>query len=279
MQGVVRHWESDPQYAQGFVIPLLIGAVLWQRRQHFPHFCDKLSWWGVALVALGLMLHLWATRYFYETFDVLALIPCVAACLWCMGGWQLVKWSWPGLILMLFMVPLPFRIEQMMSLPLRGVACRGTVVLLQILGFPAVAESNVVLVDTVEIGVIEACNGLGMIVTLSALTTSVVFFSNKPWWQKGIVVISALPIALLANILRIASTAILYEVSGSSTADLFYHDLAGWFMMPVALFLLWLEFLVLAKLIVPMEAPADDDFLKLVGLQTKANNSNVSLQM
>jgi len=274
----MRHWESDPQYAQGFVIPLLIGAVLWQRRQTVPDRPRRLSWGGVALAALGLALHLWAIYYFYETFDVLSLIPCVAACLWCIGGWPLVRWSWPGLVLMLFMVPLPFRVEQLMSMPLRGVACRGTVVLLQILGFPAVAESNVVLVDTVEIGVIEACNGLGMIVTLSALTTTVVFFSDKPWWQKTIVILSALPIALFANILRIASTAVLYEWSGSSTADLFYHDLAGWFMMPVALFLLWLEFLVLAKLLVPVEALADDDMLKLVGLQTKASNTNVSLK-
>jgi exosortase/archaeosortase family protein len=70
------------------------------------------------------------------------------------------------------------------------------------------------------------------------------------WLFRALILGSAIPIALTANIVRIVVTAILHETVGSGIANLVFHDLAGWFMMPLALVLLGLELWVLKHVLV-----------------------------
>jgi hypothetical protein len=81
-----------------------------------------------------------------------------------------------------------------------------------------------------------------------------------------LIVLSAIPIALIANVLRITVTAVLHNQVGGRIADVVFHDLAGWFMMPVALSLLWVEFRVLNLVLVE---PAPND-LPVLGLGLSA---------
>ena len=60
-----------------------------------------------------------------------------------------------------------------------------------------------------------------------------------------------MPIAIAANVLRITVTGILHKTAGRQLADLVFHDLAGWLMMPLALGLMWCELRLLAWVIVP----------------------------
>ena len=62
--------------------------------------------------------------------------------------------------------------------------------------------------------------------------------------------LSSLPTAVTANVLRVTATGALHETVGAGAADAFFHDLSGWLMMPVALGLLWLEMQVLARCLV-----------------------------
>ena len=48
-----------------------------------------------------------------------------------------------------------------------------------------------------------------------------------------------MPIALIVNVIRIVVTGLMYLHVSSQTASVFFHDLAGWFMMPMALAFLW----------------------------------------
>ena len=60
----------------------------------------------------------------------------------------------------------------------------------------------------------------------------------------------SIPVALLANTIRITVTGILHDTVGGHAADTFYHDLAGWLMIPLALALYWLEIWVLSRLLI-----------------------------
>jgi exosortase len=148
------------------------------------------------------------------------------------------------------MVPLPFRVEGALSYPLQRVATKASTYALQTLGFPALAEGNVILLEDVEIGVVEACSGLSMLFTFFAMATGVVLVIRTPWLDKILIVASAIPIALLMNVIRITATGVLHETVGSRLANLVFHDLAGWLMMPMAVGVLWLELALLARLFV-----------------------------
>ena len=121
--------------------------------------------------------------------------------------------------------------------------------MMQTLGLAAVAEKSLILVDASGVQILEVSSGLDAIVTLLALTCAVVFIRSSPLWQKIVIVPSAVPIALALNILRVTLAAVLYKVFGNSAADVFFHYLAGWAMIPAALAMLWMECWVLDRLI------------------------------
>jgi exosortase len=137
-----------------------------------------------------------------------------------------------------------------LSGPLRRLATAASTYALQTLGLPALAEGNVIRLNDVRIGVVEACSGLSMLMVFFSLSTALALLIGRPRWIKTILVLSAVPIALVSNVARITITGLLHEWVGSRVADAFFHDVAGWLMMPAALGLLWLVLHVLDRLFI-----------------------------
>ena len=106
---------------------------------------------------------------------------------------------------------------------------------LQVLGRPAIAEGNVILLNDIELGIVEACSGLRMLVVFFALSTAVALLIRKPLWEKWLLAGSAVPIALASNVLRITITGLCYDAFGNHYGGAFFHDVAGWLMMPLGL--------------------------------------------
>jgi exosortase len=132
--------------------------------------------------------------------------------------------------------------------PLQRVATLASNYALQTLGLPAAAEGNVIHIDKVTIGVVEACNGLGMLFTFIAFAVGTALIVRRHTLDKVLIILSAVPIALAANVTRITVTGLLHVTAGSELAEHVYHDLAGWLMMPLAVGSLWLELLIISHL-------------------------------
>jgi exosortase len=205
------------------------------------------------VVLLGLALHLAGAYVFFDWLDMISLLPLLVGLCLCYGGRPVLRWAWLSIGFLIFMLPLPFRLEVALSNPLQQIATLGSTYTLQTLGFAAVSEGNIIILGNARIGVVEACNGLGMLVTFFALTTAVAIVINRPWVDKVLIVLSAIPIALLSNLIRITITGILGATVGSKAAEVVFHDLAGWLMMPLALGFLWLEVRLLSRLLVEVE--------------------------
>jgi len=205
----------------------------------------------------------WAGGFFYyDWFSGLALLPILGGVALTLAGRPALRWCWPGIAFLFFMLPLPFSVEHALAFPLQQVATRASTYVLQTLGFPAVAEGNVIIMEESRIGVVEACNGLGMLVSFFALTTAVAMVIERHWLVKVFLILSAVPIALLANMVRIAATGIVAETVGMNVADQVFHGVPGWFIMPLlALGLLWIELNLMSHLWVelPSESPVSVD--------------------
>src|SRR5436305_10019272 len=144
---VAERWAKDPQYAQGYFVPGFALAVLWVRRGHYPGQPLRGTAGGIGLGLAGLALRLAGTHYYAEWLELISLLPCLAGCCLTLGGWRLLHWAAPAIGLLVFMMPLPFRVETALSIPLRRVSTLVSTFFLQTLGFPAVAEENVILVN------------------------------------------------------------------------------------------------------------------------------------
>jgi exosortase/archaeosortase family protein len=80
-----------------------------------------------------------------------------------------------------------------------------------------------------------------MLLTFAALSTAMALLVKRPWVDRVLILVSAVPVALLANVIRIALTGVLYNEAGKELGDRVFHDFAGWMMMPIALAVLWAE--------------------------------------
>jgi exosortase len=253
LYGMLERWSRDPRYSHGYVVPVFALIVLWFRRDQFPGWRLQPSWWGVPLLLAGAALRLTGAFFYIDPLDGLSLLPALAGICLVTGGKPAFRWAWPALAFLIFMLPLPYQLEVGLARPLQRLATLGSTYALQTLGFAAVSEGNIILIDELQIGVLEACSGLGMLVTFFALSTAVAFIIQRPLRDKAIIFLSAVPIGVLMNLVRIIVTAILHQTAGSDIANLVFHDLAGWLMMPLALGVLWLELRFLGRLFVVLE--------------------------
>jgi exosortase len=256
-------WSRDPRYAHGYFVPVFSLVLLWMRRGRLDGVKPSPSIWGLALVGLGAAIELLGAYVSQGSVLGLALLPYLGGVTLLLGGWRFLEWAWPSIAFLAFMVPLPWRVENALGPPLQYVATRASTYLLQTLGFMAFDEGFVIQLNDARIGVVEACSGLSMLITFIALSTAAAMVVNRPLLDRIVLVASAIPVALVANVLRITLTGILHETVGGQVADTFYHDLAGWLMMPLALLLYWFEIWILSRILVEskFEAPSMHDLV------------------
>jgi exosortase len=245
-----ERWSGDPRYAHGYLVPLFALALLWLRRDQLQGVVPRPSAWGLAFVALGGALQLGGGYIRHDSVIGAAFLPYLAGICLLIGGWKVLKWASLSIAFLVFMIPLPFQIENALGPPLQSMATTASTYLLQTLGFMAFAEGFVIQLNEAKIGVVEACSGLSMVLTFVALSTAAALIMDRPLVDRIVVVLSSIPVALAANIVRITATGILHDTVGGHAADTFYHDLAGWVMIPLALAMYWLEIWVLSHLLI-----------------------------
>lgn len=252
---LLRVWE-EPDYSHGYLVPAFSVFLLWVRREMLPPQPWRGSWWGAVLIVLSAVMYLVAGILGFKLIIAFTLVPCVAGIVLLLGGWSMLLWSWPAVFFLGFMIPLPQSVETMARIPLQRIAAMASTYLLQTMGLPAVAYGNVIHLSDHPINVAEACSGLRMLMTSVALTFGLFFLLKRPLWERLIVLASAVPIALIVNILRITVTGLCYEYFSPEIADKVFHLLAGWLMMPLAIGLLWAEIAILSRLTIePPEGP------------------------
>ena len=187
---------------------------------------------------------------FYQTLSHYSLPFFLAGTCMVLGGWPALGWAWPAAAFLLFMVPLPGPLADALGGPLQRIATQASTYLIQAVGVPAVADGNIILLSREPIGVAEACSGLRMLVLFVAIAAGFVLLIDRKPWEKLLILASAIPIAVIANVSRITVTAMMYEWVGDRAAQFVFHDFAGWLMMPLAVVLLTAEMFVLSKLLV-----------------------------
>lgn len=251
---LAHKWFHDAGYSHGILVPFFAGYLLWARRDTLGAGWQAEIGRAFVFLVPALVLRIVGGMLCFDYLDALALLPCLAGIALLLGGRTALRWSWPAIAFLFFMIPLPYQVEVALGGPLQRIATIGSAFSLQTIGQPAVAEGNTIMINDIKLGIVEACSGLRMLLTFFAFSTAVAMLIRKPWLEKLCIVLSAVPIALITNILRITVTGIVYQ-HNAKFAKLFFHDLAGWFMMPICLALLGLELWILNRLILNRAQP------------------------
>jgi exosortase len=273
-----HRWSDDPRYSHGYLVPLFSLFLLWWRRNLLSGAAPRSSVWGILLIAAGAAKFAGA-RFYYNWFDAASLLPTLAGITLLLGGWPALRWAWPSIAFLIFMIPLPYRVEFALGYPLQRTAVAASTYALETLELPALAEGNIIVINDVKVNVAEACNGLGMLFMFFAYAVGAAIVVRRTVFEKALIVASAAPIAVIANVARIVLTGVLMDTVGQTTGDSFYHDLSGWLMTPLAFVALYLELQLLSHLFIAVPiSPAERPTALTGGLIKKASSSSRHLQ-
>jgi exosortase len=234
-------------------------GLLWLRWEPFGPVPASERWIGLLLLAVGLSARLLAAEVSMNPLDRISFLPSIFGAFMLVGGMNTIRWAWPALGFLVFMFPLPTALEVSLLGRLQRLASISSTFVLQTLGVSAFRQGNLISIPGMDqpLTVADACSGLRMATIFVALAVAMVFIIERPWWDKLVILLSAIPIALIVNIVRITVTGLLYMLVGPKNHAVreICHNWAGLvIMMPLALALMWLELQVLERLTIPVES-------------------------
>ena len=243
-------WVNDPQYSHGFLVPFFSAYLLRKAWQDGPLTPLPLPWIGGALLVVAIGMRVVAGGILFYQLDAASFLLALVAIVLTAGGLPLLKRAGPAILFLTFMVPLPYELERNVGQPLKTAATLSSTFLLQTLGQPAIQDGNLILIDEVRLGVVDACSGLKMMVTFAAFSVGAVLLMRRSRFEKLMVLLGIIPIAIASNVLRITATGLTFVAVTDKGVRDGCHDVYGWLMMPVGLALLGLEVWVLRRLVV-----------------------------
>jgi exosortase len=182
-------------------------------------------------------------------------VPALAGVMLLSGGWSMVRWACLPVGFLIFMYPLPDEATRYLLGPLQTLATAVSTFGIQTLGIDAIREGNRIIVGDKHLGVVDACSGLRMLTIFVALSAAIVMLGRGDWAENVVILASSIPIALIVNAIRITITGVMYTFN-PDIAEKIFHDWAGYFMMPLALAMLYAEQQLLAWMFVAHDGAA-----------------------
>ena len=243
-------WKLSDEYSSGLLVPFLAVYILWSRRSDITSYPVRPFIWGLFAFVGAQAVRLFGLFLMYSSAERLSIVMSIAALILLLFGWKLFRKVSPILLFLCLMLPLPNVIQYHVGLNLQRLATSSAVFCLEVMGYAVTQDGHTIDMGNVSVAVLEACNGLRMITAFFVISGLVVLLVQRAWWEKLVILISSLPIALLCNTIRLVITAMFFTILEGEYWERVFHDFGGYVMMPLALAAVVGELWLLAKLTV-----------------------------
>jgi len=245
-------WCRSDEYSSGLLVPFLTLYILWSRREELAALSLRPAvLWGSGMFLLVQAIRGTGLFLGYLSAERLSLILSLVALVLLLMGWPSLKKLATILVFLCLMLPWPNRAQAAVALPLQSWATTSAVFCLELIGYEVARDGNVIHIGDSSVAVAEACNGLRMVTAFFVISGLVVLLVRRAWWEKLVILVSSLPIALLCNTLRLAITAVMFTIVQGEIWEQRFHDWGGYAMMPLALAMVVGELWILARLTTP----------------------------
>lgn len=237
---LVREWWNNPDFSHGFFVPLFAGFVVWHRRAKLRTVKLRSSWSGLLVIAGALCVLIVGVLGAELFLSRSSLVFLLAGMVIYFAGWQYFRallFPWAVLFLM---IPIPVIVFNQIALPLQFMASRLATWLLGLVGVPVLREGNVINLASMSLEVVEACSGIRSLVSLITLAVIYGYFAEPKRLLRVALVIAAVPVAVIANGIRIMGTGLLGQYWDPDKAKGFFHEFSGWVIFLLALAILYL---------------------------------------
>ena len=271
IRSLFYRWQGDSSWSHGFIIPLFSLYFLHHRKDQILALQTRPNYLG--LVSMLLWLFLYALNLAVPSLRVgyaspLLMIWVLGSIVLFLGGFRLLKLTWMPIVFLIFAVPLPQGYYVRMTMPMQKMAAEAAAALLNLVG-SVEATTLGTMIDVVykgqrvdpPINVAEACSGMRLLMAFVALGVAMAYLYQRPLWQKLVLLVSTVPIAIICNIVRVVITGFIYVFISQEYAQGIYHDLLGLAMLPLAFALYGLLDRFMSILFTEEESIAKEDII------------------
>jgi exosortase len=231
---LAKQWFEDPNYSHGFFVPISCALLLW---------IDRKSWMGKALApsVSGLLFVVAAMSLLVVgTLGAESFLPRASLCV-LLGGLLVYFAGWPMLrsvlapwLVLFLMIPLPVILFNEFAFPLQLLASRSACSFLDLLQVPVLREGNIIMLPSMSLDIVEACSGLRSLMSLITVSILYGLFFERRIWMRSLLVLVAIPVAVIANALRIVFSALLAQYVSHQLAGGFFHAFSGFLLFLIS---------------------------------------------
>ncbi len=258
---LARDWWTDDNYSHGLLVPFVIGYIVWLEFDRLKKAIAKpqflLGGAGVLFALLMLLGGTLGAELFTQRVSLVLMLAGITVYFW---GAKILKSLAVAFILLVLAIPIPQIIFNKIAFPLQIYASRMAIWGIRLLEVASVRKGNVIEIlpqgstQVIALEVVEACSGIRSLMTLMTLALVLAYFTrtkrkvasdgwfdflkNKDFWRAVILMLAAIPIAVLTNAARVTATGALTYYYGKKALESVWHDLSGWLVYVVALVLL-----------------------------------------
>jgi exosortase len=237
---------GEPEWQHSMFVPLIGLYYLYVNRQALIDAPKRPAWSGLAILAGALLMYgyaIWPLGN--QWFTGIGLIVAIFGLVVLRCGWPVMKTAWFPIVFLVCAVPWPGLFYQALAGPLQRLAATVAVYVLQMTGVDAIHSGTKIIMATGTgtwrtLNVEEACAGLRSLMAFVSVAAAIGFLSIRPLWQKVIIVISAVPIAIFCNVMRVSGQGLLDHYCSEQLSEGFAHMFVGFVMLMPAFFLILL---------------------------------------
>lgn len=256
-----QDWWTDENYSHGLIVPFVIGFIIWLEFDNLKNFVRKPAIaWGVVLVVLAFALMLAGTLGAELFTQRISLVLMICGIVVYFFGAKILRKLVVPFALLLLSIPIPQIIFNKIAFPLQIWASQAAIWGIRLFEIPSVRKGNVIELlpkgasQIVALEVVEACSGIRSLMTLVTLALILAYFTREKrenlsagkfdflkhsdFWRTVILMLSAIPIAIVTNAARVSGTGILTYYYGKQIAEGNWHEFSGWLVFIVALLML-----------------------------------------
>jgi exosortase len=241
VQWLIARWTMSVWHnAHGFLIPPAVAFFAWQELKPLQHLPRSASAWGFMFFLPAIALHVLDTGIHSQILSAISIVVALPGLSLLSLGMERTKAIAFPLAFSVFMLPIPLAVTERLHLALRHIATSAANFGLPLLGIDVFSEGTTLhlAIGNLEVG--DGCSGFSTLyaaVAVAALTA----YSCNHWRGRVLALVSAVPLAIGANVLRVILLAVLAHTQGLWVLESWMHPASGMLTFAIALpIILWL---------------------------------------
>ena len=235
---LLAYWARGSDYAHGYVVPIVAGGVFyWKWRTSLRHVPLGTSNAGLAVLVFAVLLYYVGVKAQNPRVVAGSLVVMIFGLIYYLAGWKWAKELWFPCVFLLFMIPLNF-LEEQVAFPLRMLVANLSVKFLNFFGLDVFQDGTSIRSlqsRFMPLDVANPCSGIRSLVALMALTSLYGYVTMDRGWKKWALFVSSMPLAVIGNLARISTVALVAQGFGQDLAMKVYHEYSGYIVFSLAI--------------------------------------------